>query len=150
MEIEALEAERSALLQRKSDDFTDARIAQIANDLQLLQFNCEIELLNNRKNEDLFLSNVAPLREDRARLHSLNLDMAQLKLVVIDKLALEPIKPIKPKKALILLSGLILGGVLGVLIALTRPLLLIKRKSANDRSSHSEHTVFAEVEKSER
>ncbi|MHA4976583.1 Wzz/FepE/Etk N-terminal domain-containing protein [Pseudomonas extremorientalis] len=150
MGVEALEAERSALLQRKSDDFTDVRIAQIAKDLQLLQSNREIELLNNRKNEDLFLSNVAPLRAEQARLRSLNLDMAQLKLVVIDKLALEPIKPIKPKKALILLSGLILGGVLGVLIALARSLLLIKRNAAVDRSSHSEHTVLAEAEKSER
>ncbi|WP_209990237.1 MULTISPECIES: Wzz/FepE/Etk N-terminal domain-containing protein [unclassified Pseudomonas] len=149
MGVEALEAERSALLQRKSDDFTDVRIAQIAKDLQLLQSNREIELLNNRKNEDLFLSNVAPLRGEQARLRSLNLDMAQLKLVVIDKLALEPIKPIKPKKALILLSGLIMGGVLGVLIALARSLLLIKRSAAVGRSSHSP-PVHAEVEKSER
>jgi len=143
MGVEALEAERSTLLQRKSDDFTDARIAQIAKDLQLLQSNREIELLNSRKNEDLFLSNVAPLRGEQARLNSLNLDMAQLKLVVIDKLALEPIKPIKPKKALILLSGLILGGVLGVLIALARSLLLIKRDTAIDRSAHLRHTVSA-------
>ncbi|MEB0105856.1 Wzz/FepE/Etk N-terminal domain-containing protein [Pseudomonas sp. MH9.3] len=149
MGVEALEAERSALLQRKSDDFTDVRIAQIAKDLQLLQSNREIELLNNRKNEDLFLSNVAPLRGEQARLRSLNLDMAQLKLVVIDKLALEPIKPIKPKKALILLSGLIMGGVLGVLIALARSLLLIKRSAAVGRLSHS-LPAHAEVEKSER
>ncbi|AGE25010.1 Wzz/FepE/Etk N-terminal domain-containing protein [Pseudomonas poae] len=150
MGVEALEAERSALLQRKSDDFTDVRIAQIAKDLQLLQSNREIELLNNRKNEDLFLSNVAPLRGEQARLRSLNLDMAQLKLVVIDKLALEPIKPIKPKKVLILLSGLILGGVLGVLIALARSLLLIRRNAAVDRAAHSQHAVIAEPAKIER
>ncbi|KRP58494.1 Wzz/FepE/Etk N-terminal domain-containing protein [Pseudomonas trivialis] len=150
MGVEALEAERRTLLQRKSDDFTGARIAQIAKDLQLLQSNREIELLNNRKNEDLFLSNVAPLRGEQARLRSLNLDMAQLKLVVIDKLALEPIKPIKPKKVLILLSGLILGGVLGVLIALARSILLIRRNAAVDRAAHSQHAVIAESAKSER
>jgi len=53
---EALEAER------KNDDFTDARIAQIAKDLRLLQSNREIELLNNREHEDLFLRSLAPLR----------------------------------------------------------------------------------------
>lgn len=57
---EALEAER------KSDDFTDARVAQIAKDLRLLQSSCEIELLNNRKHEDLFLRSLAPLRGIRS------------------------------------------------------------------------------------
>ncbi|MBS7747019.1 hypothetical protein KIN06_16900, partial [Vibrio cholerae] len=54
--VEALEAERSALLQRKSDDFSTNRIAQIAKELAMLKNNREIEVLNRRKNEDLFLS----------------------------------------------------------------------------------------------
>lgn len=58
----------------------ETRIAQIAKDLQLLPSNREIELLNNRKSEDL----LAPVRRTQARLRSLNLDRMRLKLVVID------------------------------------------------------------------
>ncbi|MGN7441224.1 Wzz/FepE/Etk N-terminal domain-containing protein [Pseudomonas lactis] len=104
MGVDALEAEKNALLQRKSDDFTEGRIAQIAKELQLLQANRQIEVLNRRENEDLFLSNVEPLRAEEARLRNLNIDMSRLKLVTIDKQALEPLSPIKPKKALILLT----------------------------------------------
>ena len=68
MGVEALSAERTALLQRKSDDFTEGRIAQIARELQLLQSNREIEVLKQRQNEDLFLSGVEPLRAEVVRL----------------------------------------------------------------------------------
>ena len=128
MGVDALEAEKNALLQRKSDDFTEGRIAQIAKELQLLQANRQIEVLNRRENEDLFLSNVEPLRAEEARLRNLNIDMSRLKLVTIDKQALEPLSPIKPKKALILALGLILGGLLGVLIALIRTMVGSKRQ----------------------
>ncbi|MEW5695836.1 Wzz/FepE/Etk N-terminal domain-containing protein [Pseudomonas synxantha] len=128
MGVDALEAEKNALLQRKSDDFTEGRIAQIAKELQLLQSNRQIEILNRRENEDLFLSNVEPLRAEEARLRSLNIDMSRLKLVTIDKQALEPLGPIKPKKVLILAVGLILGGLLGILIALIRTMVVNKRQ----------------------
>ncbi len=121
MGVEALEAERAALQQRKTDDFTEARIAQIARELQLLQSNREVEVLKNRQNEDVFLQGVEPLRAEVVRLSNLsNLDFTNLKLVSIDRKALVPMAPVKPRKALILLLGLVLGGMLGVLIALVR------------------------------
>ena len=99
MGVEALTAERTALLQRKSDDFTEGRIAQIARELQLLQSNREIEVLKLRQNEDLFLSGVEPLRSEVVRLKNLgNLDISNMKLVSIDRKALEPLHPIKPQK----------------------------------------------------
>jgi len=42
MGSEALEAERKALLARRSDDFTEPRIAQIARELKLLEHNRQI------------------------------------------------------------------------------------------------------------
>ena len=121
MGVDALEAERLALQQRKTDDFTEARIAQIARELQLLQSNREVEVLKQRQNEDVFLQGVEPLRAELVRLSNLsNLDFTNLKLVSIDRKALAPTAPVKPKKALILLLGLVLGGMLGVLIALVR------------------------------
>lgn len=123
MGSEALEAERNTLLQRRSDDFTEPRIAQIAKELKLLESNRQVELLNKRENEDLFLKDLATWREESARLRNLQYDVAGLKLVTIDQAALEPLKPIKPRKALILALGLVLGGMLGLFIALLRNML---------------------------
>lgn len=128
MGSEALEAERAALRQRRSDDFTEPRIAQIAKELQLLANNRQIEALNKRENEDLFLKDLAIWREEAARLRSLEIDVPNLKLVSIDQPALEPLRPIKPKKALILALGLVLGGMLGLFVALVRHMM--RRESA--------------------
>lgn len=121
MGAETLEAERAALQQRTTDDFTAGRIAKIGHELQLLRSNREVEVLKQRQNEDLFLSGVQPLRAQVVRLGSLNnLDISNIKLVAIDRKALEPLAPIKPKKILIVLLGLMIGLMVGVLIALIR------------------------------
>ena len=131
MGTEALEAERAALQQRKTDDFTEGRVAQIARELQLLQSNREVEALKQRQNEDLFLSGVEPLRSEIVRLGDLsNLDSSNMKLVSIDRKALEPMQPVKPKKALVVLLGVLLGCMLGVLIVLLRYFIATHRERA--------------------
>lgn len=123
MGVEALDAERQALLRRKSGDFSEGRIAQIAGELQLLQFNRRIEMLNSRQNEDLFLDGVEPLRAEAARLRNLNVNMDSLKLVVVDKEALAPLGPIFPNKKIIIALGLLVGVVLGIIAAFIRTLI---------------------------
>ncbi|AZE88316.1 Wzz/FepE/Etk N-terminal domain-containing protein [Pseudomonas orientalis] len=118
MGVEALEAEKRALNQRHSDDFAEARIAQIAKELQLLQSNRQVEVLNRRENEDIFLAGVEPLRAEMARLRNLNIDMSRIKLVAIDRAAMEPLSAIKPKKTLIIIGGIVAGLVLGIAFAL--------------------------------
>lgn len=120
MGVEALEAERSALAVRKSDDFTEGRIAQISKELQLLQANREVEVLAQRKNEDLFLVGVEPLRSEVERLRNLNINMNNLKLVEIDKPAIEPLSPLKPKNSLTIILGLVIGLLLGLVVAAIR------------------------------
>lgn len=122
MGSDALEAERKALLARRSDDFTEPRIAQIARELKLLEHNRQIEVLNSRENEDLFLKDLAGWREEAARLRALQIDADALRLVSVDQSAVEPSRPIKPKKALIVVLALVLGGMLGLFIALVRNL----------------------------
>ena len=126
MGVDALEAERSALLQRRSDDFTEPRVAKIQKELQLLEHNRQIEVLNSRENKDLFLADLTTLREEEARLKSINLDLSKLQLVRIDQQAEPPVNPVKPKKPLIVALGVVLGGMLGVFVALIR-LMLRKR-----------------------
>lgn len=123
MGSDALEAERNALLQRRSDDFTEPRVAQIAKELQLLMNNRQVEVLNKRENEDLFLKKLAVWREEAAHLRNLNVDVSGLKLANLDQQATQPINPIKPQKLLILALGVVLGGVLGLFIALVRNML---------------------------
>ena len=128
MGVEALDAERAALQQRKTDDFTAERIAEIARELQLLQNNREVEVLKQRQNEDLFLSGVEPLRAEIVRLGGVaNLDMSNLKLISIDREAVEPLAPVKPRKALIVAFGVVLGGLAGILIALFRHFVVLRR-----------------------
>ncbi|WP_409281770.1 Wzz/FepE/Etk N-terminal domain-containing protein [Pseudomonas defluvii] len=126
MGTDALEAERKALRQRTSDDFVDPRVAQIRKELLLLNTNRQVEVLNQRENEEVFLSGIEPLRAERLRLANINIDMQQLNLVSVDRFAIEPTNPIKPKKVLLIGSGLLLGCVLGVVLAIFRRLIVLR------------------------
>ncbi|MGK9064912.1 Wzz/FepE/Etk N-terminal domain-containing protein [Stutzerimonas chloritidismutans] len=123
MGTEALTAERDALVARTSDDFIEPRIAEIQSELAMLEHNREVEILKEREGEDLYLTNLAELREEAARLKGIKLDTERLRLVRLDQLALQSLNPIKPKKAMILALGLVLGGMLGVFVALIRSLM---------------------------
>lgn len=123
MGTEALEAERAALLKRKSDDHTEPKIALIQNKLQMLEHNRQVEMMQSRENEDLFLAKLSEMREEAARLRSINLDLDQLNLVSIDRPAVKPLDPIKPKKLLIVALGIVLGGMFGFCVALVRVML---------------------------
>jgi len=124
MGTEALTAERDALASRESDDFIEPRIAEIQSELTMLENNREVEILQERDQEDLYLTDLAELREEAARLQGIKLDTERLRLVRLDQLALQSLNPVKPKKAMIIALGLVLGGMLGVFIALIRSLMV--------------------------
>jgi LPS O-antigen subunit length determinant protein (WzzB/FepE family) len=127
MGTEALEAERAALLKRKSDDHTEPKIAQIQSKLQMLEHNRQVEMMQSRENEDLYLTQLSEMREEAARLRSINLDLNQLNLVRVDRPAVKPLRPLKPQKVKILTIGVLLGCVLGVIVALFRSIFLKRR-----------------------
>lgn len=118
MGVEALEAERSALIARQSDDFSEPRISEIQKQLALLVHNREVEVLRDRANEELFLANLAALAEQRARLEHLKVDFSKLQLVQLDQSATTPSTPVRPRKLLIMALGLIIGAAFGVGAAL--------------------------------
>ncbi|WP_207885904.1 Wzz/FepE/Etk N-terminal domain-containing protein [Pseudomonas sp. 30_B] len=118
MGVEALEAERSALIARQSDDFSEPRISEIQKQLTLLAHNREVEVLRDRANEELFLANLAALTEQRARLEHMKVDFSKLQLVQLDQSATTPSAPVRPRKLLIMALGLIIGAALGVGAAL--------------------------------
>ena len=123
MGVDALKAERQALSERSSDDFSEPRIAEIEKELALLSSNRQVEILEQRKNEDLYLKDLAEWRQEAAQLKGIKFDTSTLQLVRLDQQALEPLSAVKPKKALVLGLGGIAGLMLGVLVALLRNLL---------------------------
>lgn len=120
MGTDALEAEQNALKNRSTDDFSNTRIAEISKELKILNFNREIEVLNQRKNEDIFLKNIEPLRTEKARLSAINIDMESLNLVAVDRRAQEPLEAVKPQKILIIGLSLCIGFFVGAVLALLR------------------------------
>lgn len=118
MGTEALEAERNALQKRRSDEFTEPRIAKIQADLRLLEQNREVELLKRRADEDVYIKNYAKWSQEAAELKGLNLNLTTLQLVNIDRQAIYPRSAVKPKALFIVSLGLVLGVIAGVFAAL--------------------------------
>lgn len=120
MGVSALAAEREALQARTSDDFMEPRISELQKKLDMLKNNRQVEVLKQRENEDLYLDELAAWREEAARLNGINFDASTLQMARLDQPAQQPLKRLKPKRALILALGLVLGGMLGVFVALIR------------------------------
>ena len=125
--VDALEAERDVLRARTSDDFMEPRIGEIQKELDMLRHNRQVEVLQQRQDEDLYLSELAKLREEAARLEGIEFDASTLQLARIDQPAQKPLKRLKPKRVLILALGVVLGGMLGVFVALMRNLMQPRR-----------------------
>ena len=123
----ALVAERATLVSRNSDDFTEPRVDEIQKELSLLTNNRKVALLKQRSNEELFLKGLGEIREELAHLKNLNVNFDQFNLVNIDRPASPPQSPIKPKKALIVGLGLILGLMLGTMVVVVRTIVLPKK-----------------------
>ena len=128
MGSEALKAEREALSARRSDDFIEPRISEIEKELALLSHNRQVEILEKRDNEDLYLKDLAEWRQEAAQLKGIKFDSSQLRLVRLDQQALEPLSAVKPKKALVIVLGLGVGLMLGVFVALLRNIFRPKAK----------------------
>lgn len=80
----------------------------------------ELTLLEKRISDDPYIPELPNLLKKQTLLQSIDLNPQHLSVAIIDQAATVPEDPIKPKKALILALGVILGGILGILIALTQ------------------------------
>ncbi|MFT0867449.1 Wzz/FepE/Etk N-terminal domain-containing protein [Pseudomonas sp. CAM1A] len=128
--VEALEAEKAALQRRVTDDFSNARVAAIAKELQMLQVNREVENLKKRSDEDKFLNDAQAWRSEAARLNALKTEFGDLALISVDQKALEPESPVSPKRWLVLAVAVALGLMLGGAFALARYSLGVMRRQA--------------------
>lgn len=78
----------------------------------------EIEALKGRSQVDPFISGIRPLQEKINYLESVTYGDALINIVAVDGWAEQPEHSIRPKKSLVLVLAGLLGGMLGVFIAL--------------------------------
>jgi len=89
----------------------------------------EIKILKSRKNDDAFIPELRNLEEEYSYLTSINLDKASLKVVTIDQHAYIPEKPIKPRKLWVLAISVVLGSMLGIMLAFIRSAIKSRKES---------------------
>ncbi|MDR9498896.1 MAG: Wzz/FepE/Etk N-terminal domain-containing protein [Hydrogenovibrio sp.] len=82
--------------------------------------NAEIEALKSRKDDAAFIDEVQELKAEKAYLSSIKINKDMINPVRIDQFAYPPESPEKPKKKLIVAVAIVLGGMLGIFIALIR------------------------------
>ena len=80
----------------------------------------ELELLNSRENDDAYIAELPDLLKTQVLLESIDLNPKKLSVANVDRAATVPESPIKPKKPLIIILGVILGGILGIMAAIVR------------------------------
>ncbi|HTN31154.1 MAG TPA: Wzz/FepE/Etk N-terminal domain-containing protein [Pseudomonas sp.] len=80
----------------------------------------ELEIMHARASDDPFIPELREIQERVEFLKGIDIDPQGTAVMTLDSSALVPERPIKPKKALIMAIGLILGGMAGVFIALVR------------------------------
>jgi len=83
----------------------------------------EIEALKQRKSDDPFVPELRGLQEQHALYESLTIQPDRVAVYRLDGAIETPDQPVKPQKALILLLGAVLGGMLGVLLAIAAILI---------------------------
>lgn len=115
-----------ALVIAKSIGLDNPRIDQAANNLNMeymrgtKAIEAELSVLKNRKTDDPFIAGLRDLQEQVEYLKSIKIDPELVSVVRVDQSAQVPTSPIKPNKKLIVAVALVLGGMLGVFIALIR------------------------------
>lgn len=90
----------------------------------------EIQNLETRKSDDPFIGTLRSLQIKQSFYKDLQVSPDNVSVYRQDGPIEQPDRPIKPKKALIILLGLFLGGVLGFTIALIRHFVFFKKTRA--------------------
>lgn len=83
----------------------------------------EMKVLEARQSDDPFIPELRSLQEQLSFLTTIDMQPENVSVFSLDSAAEVPETPIKPKKALIVALGLMLGGMLGVFIALVRVMM---------------------------
>ena len=84
----------------------------------------EIQALEKRRESaGNYVPDLAMLEEERIRLHGIELEVEKVKTATVDAWAVPPERKIKPRRALVLVVSVMLGSMVGVVLALVRVLV---------------------------
>jgi chain length determinant protein (polysaccharide antigen chain regulator) len=87
----------------------------------------ELAVLKNRTNDDPFIAGLRDFENQLDFLSKVSVSPNNVAVFTLDNAAEAPDTPIKPKKALIIGLGIVLGGMLGIFAALIRSMLTKRR-----------------------
>lgn len=113
-----LKAELDSIRQLPKNLFLDSDLIKLETDLQAVRQNREIEILNARESDAAFVPRLQELKEDIRQLT--DTQFPQVNIDFKASPAIAPQSPIKPRKVLILAVSIILGGMLGLFVAIGR------------------------------
>lgn len=114
-----LQAEIAALESREGDDHDTPEIRELEQRLAELEVNEEIEALKRREDFTPFVPGISGLLSEKARLEAaMASEFPNLSVVRVDRIAQPPESPVAPRRGLIIALGVVLGGMIGVFVAL--------------------------------
>lgn len=88
----------------------------------------ELKNLESRESDDPFTPGLRKLQKEHDFYKGLEAGTYDIAVFRQDGVLDDPVAPVKPKKALILILGVVVGGLLGSIIALIRSFILKRRK----------------------
>jgi LPS O-antigen subunit length determinant protein (WzzB/FepE family) len=117
-----LSAEIESLRSRKSDSPFIGELTELNKKLSMLKTNERVAMLKARQSNLPFSETLRNIKKEISTLETAveKINQAEFKVFRYSQRPVHPTKPIKPKKAIVLLIAMILGGMLGVFIALIR------------------------------
>lgn len=127
---EALQVAKKLKIQKPSDYRRDFQVySQSAESVAVntaemplytqgtIALQAEIDALVSRKSDDPFIGGLRDLQERLNSLRSLVIDPRTIRAATVDRVAVVPTEPEKPKKLLVLAVGVCLAAMLGVMAA---------------------------------
>jgi LPS O-antigen subunit length determinant protein (WzzB/FepE family) len=112
-----LSAELGQLRSRPKDYMPDPEIKKIKDDIEALRLNNQVEILKSRKSDESFNETLQSIREELAKLQAESFP-DNLQFQFANGRAIAGSSPIKPKKLLILALSVVIGGLVGIVVAL--------------------------------
>lgn len=103
----------------------------------------EIEVLEKRASDDPFIPSLRDLQEKHDFYTALRATQENVAIYRQDGPLAIPDAAVKPKKAVILVLGVLLGGILGILIALTRQMFSNRYVESGENSSSASWPIGA-------
>jgi len=112
-----LSAELGQLRSRPKDYMPDPEIKKIKDDIEALRLNNQVEILKSRKSDESFNETLQSIRAELAKLQAESFPDS-LQFQFANGKAIAGSSPIKPKKLLILALSVVIGGLVGIVVAL--------------------------------